>query len=58
MFAVTVGVLQLLGLVRKQELSWSKFILCWGSWLTQAVEPATLDLRVVSSFPMLGVKIT
>ena len=28
-----------------------------GAWLTQAEEPVTLDLRVVSSRAMLGVEI-
>lgn len=29
-----------------------------GSWLTQSVEDATLDLRVVTSSPLLDVEIT
>ena len=29
-----------------------------GTWLSQWVEPVTLDLGVVSSSPMLGVEIT
>ena len=31
---------------------------CRGTWLAQSVEHMTLDLRVVSSSPMLSVKIT
>ena len=30
----------------------------WDAWLAQSVEHATLDLRAVSSTPMLGVEIT
>ena len=30
----------------------------WGAWLAQSVKHATLDPRVVSSSPMLGVDIT
>lgn len=29
----------------------------WGTWLTQWVEHAALDVRVVSSNPILGVEI-
>ena len=29
-----------------------------SAWLAQSVEPATLDLRVVSSNPVLGIEIT
>ena len=29
-----------------------------GTWLAQSVEPETLDLRVMSSSPALGIKIT
>ena len=29
-----------------------------GAWLAQSVEPATLDLRAVSSSPMIGIEIT
>ena len=29
-----------------------------GTWLAQLVEHVTLDLRVVSSSPMVGVEIT
>ena len=29
-----------------------------GTWLAQSLEHATLDLRVVSLSPMLGVEIT
>ena len=28
----------------------------WGAWLAQSVEHATLDLRIVSLSPMLGVE--
>ena len=35
-----------------------KIELDWGTWLAQSVEHVTLDLRVVSSCPTLGVKIT
>jgi len=30
----------------------------WGTWLTQLVEHASLDHRVLSSSPMLGTEIT
>ena len=30
----------------------------WGAWLAQSVERGTLDLRVVSLSPMLGIEIT
>ena len=30
----------------------------WGIWLAQSVEHATLDLRVVSLSPTLGMEIT
>ena len=30
----------------------------WGAWLAQLVEHATLDLRVVSSSPTLGMEPT
>ena len=31
---------------------------CWGGWLAQSVENETLDLRVVSSSPMLHLETT
>ena len=30
----------------------------WSTWLAQSVERATLDLRIVSSGPTLGIEIT
>ena len=30
----------------------------WDSWETQSIKPMTLDLRVMSSNPMLGVEFT
>ena len=30
----------------------------WGAWLAQSVKHVTLDLRVVSSSPMLGIELT
>ena len=30
----------------------------WGTWLAQTVEHVTLDLKVMSLSPMLGVEIT
>ena len=30
----------------------------WGAWLARSVVPVTLDLRVVSSSPTVGVEIT
>ena len=30
----------------------------WGTWLVQLVEHMTLDFRVVSPSPMLGVELT
>ena len=35
-----------------------KKIIWWGTWLAQSEEHMSLDLRVVSSSPMLGVEIT
>lgn len=32
--------------------------MCWGIWLAHLVEHATLELRVVSWSPTLGIEIT
>ena len=39
-------------------LSQLKSVLIWGVWLAHLVEHVTVDLRVVSLSPMLGVEIT
>lgn len=45
----------------KTNPCWKNIIknkISWAAWLGQSVECVTLDLRVVSSSPMLGVEIT
>lgn len=37
---------------------WIKTYLLWGAWLDQLVEHETLDFRVVSLSPMVGIEIT
>ena len=35
-----------------------EFWIFWGAWLAQSLEHATLDLRVMSSSPMLVIEVT
>jgi len=41
-----------------KELKGIKRYKIWGTWLSQLVEHMTLDLRIMSSGPTLGIEIT